>query len=256
MRCQLCHRDRALIEAHILPRAFFEAYERGGRSPKLLSNVPGEWPKKLPIGFYDKHILCASCDCRLGVWDQYGINLFLHRLSDFQPAYHNGALVALTLPTYDHDRLKLFIISVLWRAGLSTLPAMRKVTLGPYGREARRLILAASPGAPDTFSVVLSVFTQGSPPGIASAPIMDPFRERWNGINAYRLSFGPITAYVKVDQGRLPPELRAMMLAPRVPLQLIGRDYLSSSEASVMKHIATAPQNRGAFRAPSQSTGI
>jgi hypothetical protein len=165
---------------------------------------------------------------------------------------HRDQLIALTLPTYDYDRLKLFIISVLWRAGISTLPAMRRVNLGPYARKARQLIAEASPGAPDDFAVVLSVFTRGT--RSQPAPIMDPFRERWNGVNAYRLSFGSITAYVKVDQGMLPPQLRALMLSPGAPLQLVGRDYLSSTEASVVKGIVNAPQNRRAFRPPSSGS--
>lgn len=247
MRCHLCTQQRPLIKAHILPEPFFAAYGRGGGAPKLLSNSPDEWPKRLPIGFYDKSILCADCDARLGTWDQYGVEILFRRLNDLEAVYHDNELIALTRKSYDHTRLKLFVVSVLWRAGISSLRAMRRVALGPYADEARRLILSESPGGPDDFSVVLSVFTRAAPPGIVPAPIMDPFRERWNGANSYRLSFGAITAYVKVDQAIFPPKLRALMLAPNTPLHLVGRDYLSSTEAVVVSRIIEAPQNRRAF---------
>ncbi|CAN5568592.1 hypothetical protein BH09GEM1_BH09GEM1_37980 [soil metagenome] len=247
MTCRLCKLDVPLIEAHIIPKPFFRAYGDGRRAPKLLSNSAGVRPKRVRTGFYDSGILCGPCDGRIGIWDQYGVDLLIRQLGAFQPFPSSTAPIGFILPTFSYALLRLFVLSVLWRAHITTHEAFKAVKLGPYAIRLERMIAEADPGDPGEFCTVLSGFTVGGRfPGIG-VPIMDPFRERWAGVNAYRLSLGVITAYVKTDKAHLPDTLGRMSLKPNAPLYLLERDFPSSSEARVMRAVARAPQNSRAF---------
>lgn len=249
-RCLLCEMTRPLVEAHIIPRPFFAIHGSAGHPAKVLSNSPGVHPKRSPTGFYDGDILCEQCDRAIGAWDQYGAEVFIHELEQFKPVGDAAHVAAFSRAEYDYDRLKLFLLSVLWRAGVSSRDEFKRVHLGPHADEIRRMMLAGSAGPAQRYSAVLSVFTVNNTLPNFAIPIMDPFHERWHGVNAYRLSFGLFTAYIKVDNRSLPEKLERVMLRPGQPLGVVARDYLQSSEASVSRSIAQEPQNRRLFKRP------
>jgi hypothetical protein len=249
MTCQLCRRDVPLIDAHIIPRPFFRTKEPGG-APKFLSNTDGTYPKRAPIGIYDPAILCATCDGRIGRWDEYGIELFTKSLDHFTPVIENGKLVAFRKDSFDYSRLRLFVLSVLWRAHLSTHEMFSRVALGPPAERLRAMIESGEPGRSSEFAMVLSAFTvQGKIPSIG-IPVADPFMETWDGVVACRLSFGVVTAYVSVDRAPLPPNLMSTGVVEGKTLIVVERDYSTSSEIEVARSIARSPQNARALRKP------
>jgi hypothetical protein len=249
MTCQLCRQDIPLIDAHIIPRPFFRPEGPSG-APKFLSNTDGSYPKRAPIGIYDPGILCAKCDGRIGRWDEYGVELFIQSLDAFTPVIEHGDLVAFQRDTFDYSRLRLFVLSVLWRAHLSSHEMFRRVDLGERADRLREMVESDGPGDSREFSMALSAFTvRGKIPNIG-IPIADPFMETWDGVNACRLSFGVVTAYVSVDRAPLPQSLMAMGVVEDRPLILIERDYSTSSEIEVARSIARSPQNARAFRKP------
>jgi hypothetical protein len=249
MICRLCGRDAQLIDAHVIPRPFFGEVDGGKQRVKVLANRPGEYPKRLPIGFYDPELLCANCDNEvLGQWDEYGVQVLLQERELLVPQPNAAAPVAFLRQDYDYTRLKLFFLSVLWRANESSLPFFGKVSLGPYRRPLFEMIYAGDPGQPETFSVLLSVFTNNNVIPAIGTPILDPHRERWDGVNAYRLSFGVVTAYVKVDRAIFGDSFNRLVLRPNEPLTFIAREFGEASERHVARSIARSPQNQRAFR--------
>jgi hypothetical protein len=248
MPCQLCGSEDSLIKSHIIPKPFFVAYGKDDRAPRVLSNSRGVHPKRVRTGFYDSDILCAKCDQRIGVWDQYGVDLLLKELPSFEPFPHVKGRIAFMRPSFDYARLRLFLLSVLWRAGISSHPMFTRVKLGPYAARLRELLSASEPGGSDDFCTLLSVFTIDGHIVTTGVPIMDPFRERWHEANAYRLSLGAVTAYIKTDRARFPPSFEQLAVRKDHPLFLLERDFANSSEATVARAIALAPQNRNAFK--------
>jgi hypothetical protein len=229
MVCKLCHADRTLIDAHVIPRPFFTAQAAIGADAKLVSNVRGEFPKRTRTGVYDT------------------VELLCYGLSKFTAVLNGNETIGFALPSFDYERLKLFFISLVWRAGESSHAFFRRVSLGQYADRARANLLARDPGAPDDFATVLSAFTVGGRLPTGGLPIADPFREKWDGVTAYRFSLGVITAYVKVDQVPFGPVLRKHCLRPADSLRVISRDFANSSEMRVLRRIAGAPLNRRVF---------
>jgi len=194
--------------------------------------------------------LCDRCDRGIGVWDQYGTEVFIRELKQFKPLKQGAGVIGFSRPEYDYERLKLFLLSVLWRAGASSREEFKRVKLGPHVGIIGQMLLTGSAGPAQQYSPVLSAFTVNNALPDFAIPIMDPFHERWNGVNAYRLSFGVFTAYIKVDSRSLPQQLERFILLPAQPLLVIARNYASSSEASVSRDIVRAPLNRRLFRRP------
>jgi hypothetical protein len=87
-------------------------------------------------------------------------------------------------------------------------------------------------GEPEEYSVNLFKFDQPAD----EVPIFDPIREKWNGVNCYRLCVYGYTALVKVDQRKTVPEFQNMILSPGKPLCIIIRaPFKASKEFAVMK---------------------
>lgn len=167
--CFLCRKHRSLVKSHIIPEAFFEKEY----STRLLSNVEGTYPRRAPIGVYDR-IVCATCEIIFGSHDTYASEVLLRDISAYQAIKLGNKLLALIAHDIDYCRLKLFSISVIWRASVRSHPFYNPVNLGPFEKRARDMIIAGDPGEARDFATWWSIFDMQWTPGI-----MDPFFERW-----------------------------------------------------------------------------
>jgi hypothetical protein len=201
--CRLCARQAKLIKAHIIPEAFFRAINRTSGTPLLVSNKAHEpFPKRAPIGVYDTQLLCADCEGLFGPLDDYGARVFLTQTGHFFRDHLDicGRL-AVVSRTVDQDLLLRFLVSVLWRASASTISYYERVRLGSaFDALATKAILAWDQPVPPVFSAVLSIWTAGQV-GPNETGTMNPFAERWWGINAYRFYFSGFVAYIKSTSG-------------------------------------------------------
>jgi hypothetical protein len=128
--CPYCQESKLLADSHIIPMGIWRLKDSGTGflESSSDSHLP---PKKIPKGWYEK-LLCKDCDGDLGRdFDQYGRDFFasesewtVHTLGPVG-AQHSFSEVS----NYDHAKLKLFILSVLWRASLAKDPAFSSIKL-------------------------------------------------------------------------------------------------------------------------------
>ena len=233
MKCHLCLEERKLIKAHIIPESFFLPLRSGKKAPEIHSNIDGEYPKKSPIGIYDKSILCSKCDGLMGDWDNYAQQLLLKDFSE-DIAIHNGAKkAAYKIETFNYSKLKLFFISILWRASVSSHYFYSRVKLGPYQNMAREMILKKDPGSAEDFSVLVAKFSDPNVTGI-----LDPHIDRFDGINFYRFYMTGFVIYIKVDKRSAPEFMKQLLIREGNPLWIILRDLHKSKDGQIMKQIA------------------
>lgn len=232
MKCRLCNVDKPLIDAHIIPRSIYEE-AKDGRDTHLIvvQNKPGTYPKKLPIGFYDNSILCSECDGRLGRFDEYGKKFIFGLEHNSEPVKSpDGKLVALKATNFDYTKLRLFFLSVLWRASVSRLESFSRVSLGKYESDVHKLIHRQDPGDPSMFPVFLTRFTGVN----LRLTMMDPVWIRLGGdIRHYILYLIACNAYIKVDRRPARRSFQNLALNPDRPLYVVLRDYAASKEAAV-----------------------
>lgn len=81
-------------------------------------------------GVYDAEILCEECERRFSEFDRYGWETLGPMALDRPPA--ESKIDHLYKIDCDTDKLRRFILSVLWRASVSKSPFYTAIKLGPY----------------------------------------------------------------------------------------------------------------------------
>lgn len=204
--CKLCGEESFLVQSHIIPRAFFGI--EGGEPLKLVSNVAGQFPRRAPNAVYDR-IVCDRCEKGFSRYDNYAAKVLLRDVPSYKRIEYRGKLIALQGPRADYTLLKLFLISVLWRAAVATHNFYTRVQIGPFQQRAKEMLLAGDPGNEREFATWWAIFDTDIAPAI-----MDPFRERYFGVTAYRFYFGKVLGYIKVDRQAVPEAFREITLGP------------------------------------------
>jgi hypothetical protein len=216
--------------------------------PLLVAGAKGVMPKRAPIGVYDKDLLCASCEAKFSPVDSYGIDVLLARFDHhFSPLQQGSRTVAYESTTVDKERLLEFLVSILWRASSSNEAFFKTIRLGQLERAAKDSLFSSPVLVPSLFDAVLSKWGEADDGGAPTTAMLNPHREKWDGVNAYRLYLGKVVAYVKVDQRPFGPVLASFSLRAPGPCRLITRELAGSNDLKAMrKTVLTAEANRKA----------
>jgi hypothetical protein len=239
MKCRYCCDKKKLVKAHIIPEAFFRRLRDGQDSPRMFSNKAGEYPKRAPIGVYDTQILCKDCELIFGDWDNYAQDILREEPKNSSPILNGSQVVGYQINSYNYDLLKLFFISLSWRASVSAQPFYKRINLGPYEKMAKYFIEHCDPGSENDFSVTLAKFDHS-----LGKTILDPHIDRWDGVNYIRFYLGSYVAYIKTDKRKAPEPHLNFILRPNQPLIIIGRDLEKSKELPLIKKIVTVANKR------------
>ncbi|MXS82951.1 hypothetical protein [Nitrosomonas oligotropha] len=183
MPCALCLQEAELRRSHVIPEFLYETLYDEKHRLQVLSIIPeqGNWREQK--GLREK-LLCDACEQKFSVWERYaslvlkgGIPLTVKQESNI---VHISGL--------DYKRFKLFQLSVLWRAGISSLQFFEKIQLGKHTEELRRLLLEDNPGSPERYGCFMFGLKHNSE--AFTGVIMQPGKVRLDGHIAYRFVFG------------------------------------------------------------------
>ena len=190
---------------------------------------PERFKKKAPKGVYDKNLVCEPCERQWAHYDDYAKTFFLEELKTKlveHPDFHGQAFM-ISVEDFDYIKLKLFYLSILWRASASKEEFYEKVDLGPFTERLKEMIESRDPGRPEEFPILFKIF-EG--PG-AEKQMMSPTKEKINGRNNYRLyHLRGICAQIKVDRQPLEPDIEQCILKPDQPMLLYKQNILESNE--------------------------
>lgn len=235
MNCKGCGQHKKLVKSHIIPESFFVGLRaHDGKSPLKITDQRNVFPKKAPVGEYDSKILCRECEDIFNAFDNYGSRFLLHERKDFKKLNYGENINVYSVESFDYTLLKLFFISVLWRASISSREFYSNVELGPFQDRAKELIWHQDPGEQDEFSCVLSTLEGHD----AADSILPPYRERWDGINFYRFYLFGCVLSIKVDKRPAGGFMRELSIRPESPIHLVARDIRDSDEMRVLKQVA------------------
>jgi hypothetical protein len=127
-----------LIDAHIVPRGFARDVMGTHPNNRLISI---DRVGTTQHGVFDRGILCADCDGKLGDLDNYAITV-CRRFRGERTIAADGLF---EMQNVDGDRFATFVLSVLWRASILTRIEVSKVSLGSYEADACAVIFGAKP---------------------------------------------------------------------------------------------------------------
>jgi hypothetical protein len=151
--CKLCCQVRKLENSHIIPEfCHVQMYGPNLHRFHYMHDVDAGKVKWEQQGFKE-YLLCEQCEQKLGVWENYATRLLKTELP--QPAPGQAKPILFQGLIYSH--LKLFFLSVLWRASVSTLPFYEHVRLGPHEDKIREMLVHSIPGDPTDYGCVVSL---------------------------------------------------------------------------------------------------
>ncbi|WP_157604137.1 hypothetical protein [Rhizobacter sp. Root1221] len=203
--------------------------------PLIISGAGREAPKRSPIGIYDTGILCLRCEEALGATDSYGIDVLLKRFGQlFLPKSGLGRTVGFEATEIANHRLLQFLIAVLWRASVSSQDFYGGVKLGPHEDAAKQIAFDVAASSFGVFDAILSKWRDDEGIGLVTPPLLNPHRERWHGVNAYRFYFGQVVAYIKVDARSFPEPLRRNSLLNASTARVVSRNIATSKDFGAM----------------------
>jgi hypothetical protein len=127
-----------LIDAHIVPRGFARDVMGAHPNNRLISI---DRVRPTQHGVFDREILCADCDGKLGDLDNYAVTVCRQFRAERTIA-DDGLFEMLNV---DGNRFATFVLSVLWRASISNRTEVSKVSLGQYEADAGEVIFGAKP---------------------------------------------------------------------------------------------------------------
>ncbi len=236
MKCKLCGiliDSTNKCDAHIFPRGLLKLLSKDEYGNLLIVGTDFDKKRRAPVGSYDSGILCANCDNKIGEYDDYCIKF----ITDSKLVNHPSGL-GWTISGIDQKKLKLFCVSYLWRASITSRSEFSGVSLGvQHENKMRELIFANSSGKPNDYTVIFSKFSTGKEVG----GIMFPAKTRIKGIVYYEAYLpGLYKFWVKVDS-RDDVVMSRLSLESNLDVFVHNRgDFDSSLEKSIMVRAAKA----------------
>lgn len=200
MRCALCHNEATLRNSHIIPEFLYRTLYDAKHRFHQISAAPDRPNQLLQKGLREP-LLCESCEQRLSVCERYA-SMFLNGGVGITVRQNGNRL---HLSNLDYKRLKLFQLSILWRAGVASSPAFSQVRLGPHAERIRRMLATDDPGSTNAYGCIM--FTLMHEQDILPDLIVAPSPARLDGHKAYRFVFGGLVFVYIVSSTRPPTYL-------------------------------------------------
>lgn len=225
-KCAFCGTQSPLVKSHIIPEGLYWGLHDGETpSPVIASPHDGEFQVRRPNGIWDR-FLCDAHEKQFNDWDTHAVEVL-----------RNGNHLAVSggwqYSAFEFDKLKLFFMSLLWRAHATNDKFFERVNLGPHADRLKRLIESKCPGRPFDYAIIL--WRSDEP--IAKA-VIAPFCERYEGAWFVRFYLPGYMALIKVDQRPLPAPFRGHELPVSGTWFVERRVYAGSGEKQAMLQTA------------------
>jgi hypothetical protein len=127
--CKLCKRPTSVFpRSHSIPASFFRKL-RGSDPNSVFFDLTGrKIVRRVQAGVWDDDMLCLECEGKFSDFDSYGWKI-LGELDLSSPYLENFQLAGYWMRC-DTDKLRRFILSVLWRASVSKCNFYDRANLG------------------------------------------------------------------------------------------------------------------------------
>jgi hypothetical protein len=211
--CKYCGRLKTLVKSHIIPRSLCDINSSG---------------------ICDDELFCKDCEDKFMIYDAYAFKL-LHEQGSHRKPWCDGQreILGVYYETYDYTKLKLFFMSVLLRAGLSSVFFFKHVKIGPYIGLLKEALDAGQAPAANDFAVFLAYYDE-----IKKGPVMfPPAQQKIGKIKFYHFHIGHVVFYIKVDRRDPPAALQPIILRPGGRLFLMKLAPKRATESDILKGI-------------------
>lgn len=159
--CKLCGQNGDLLkQSHVYPAFIYKGVFDSTQRTILASLTGKENHRYYQTGFFDKYVLCQHCDnVTLGRLERYASSV----MPSFAPSKQmvvahekeNDQMTTMHISGIDYSNIKLFVLSLLWRAHLSNNKFFNRVSLPSHENVLKKMILENDPGPDDLYEMAI-----------------------------------------------------------------------------------------------------
>jgi len=172
-----------------------------------------------------ERLLCDDCEQKFGDWERYFSLVLQGGISLGYSETDNGLLIE----GLEYEKVKLFEMSVLWRASISTHAMFKNISLGPHEEKLRDALFKREAKADWEYGCGLFAILDN---GKLQSDIMDQAENgRTDGLRTYCMIFGGYIWTFFVGSHQPPTALRAAFL------QRDGSRLVMRKEFKELKHL-------------------
>ena len=218
MICKLCAAEAPLSKSHIVPEFIFRRmYDNKHRVLEMNDIEAGKFD--LIQKGHTERLLCAKCESRLNKFERHARRLF----SDELPPPDMERAGIIPIANLKYEPLKLFILSVIWRASVSSLPMYHHVKLGRHEDVIRAMLLNEEAGAWDVYPCwIFQLLYDGKNDfGV----MFEPTYARIEGHRCYRFVFGGFLFMTFVSSHGIPRGYERIAITPDGQMRIFAREF-------------------------------
>lgn len=195
MRCGLCLKDRDLRNSHVIPEFLYKPlYDAKHRAMGVHGQGHKKW-QYLQKGLREK-LLCQDCEQLLNDHYEKYFHYFWFEKSPLPFECEHDKIYEID--GIDYAKFKLFHLSILFRASISSLRTFSQVSLGPHEERIRAMLFNHDPGRSSHYqiSAYIVVKDDGS---VVQQLISQPIKFNFCGHPIYNMMFGGCAWHYKVS---------------------------------------------------------
>lgn len=228
MVCRLCHGLKPLRDSHIIPEFLYSSMYDEKHRFHTLSSDQAQKNRLFQKGVREK-LLCDDCEQKFSKWEGYA-SLVLSGGTAIV-AEQEGRLWHLS--EIDYRPFRLFQLSVLWRASISTVDFFANVSLGDHEENIRRLLISSDPGLPWQYGCIMCGLIADN--AILADLMIQPDRFKLHGHTAYRFVFGGFMWIFFASNHTPPTPIQSAFLSQDGKVTILVRNIES---VKYIKHLA------------------
>lgn len=179
--CKLCGSEGDNFpKSHIIPKFMFKNLKDAKSRIMRLRMPAGQQLRSIPDGIYEKPLLCSDCELSLSKYEGYAEKALYGSTHIKVPrATPVPGTSFQSVTDIDYTNFKLFLLSILWKASVSSREFFDEVNLGAEHETAiAKLLLMKDAGAEDQYPVLMII-----PKGAIGRDIgvLQPYRNKGKG---------------------------------------------------------------------------
>lgn len=149
-----------------------------------LSRVQEE-PTKIHQKGLREYLLCENCESKFSKYERYMSQSYYYK-KNITYSEDDKVFIAENV---DYKLMKLFQLSILWRASVSDLEIFDNVNLGPHEEKIRIMLLNETPGNDYEYGCIQFAIIEDDSK-LSQGLIMHPIHFREKSTSHYRFTFG------------------------------------------------------------------
>jgi hypothetical protein len=166
-------------------------------------------------------LLCDDCEQLISKWEHYA-SLVLNGGAPIA-FKQEGALCHLS--EIEYSPFRLFQLSILWRASVSSVDFFRKVALGKHEEKLRKLLISGDSGLAWQYGCVMCALICDN--ALLTDLMIQPDRIKLHGCTAYRFIFGGFMWIFLVSNHISANPLQSALLSPAGTMTILKRNIES-----------------------------